>query len=281
MNWSRRRILRALPAVAIAPAIVGCEGKGTTIVRPPKDGRAAIHHRLAARPAEDGAGAKLHRLFPAQGLPNLDPFVLFDDFDVTEPAGFPEHAHRGFEAFTYMIAGAFHHRDNLGNDSEIGVGGTQRFNSGRGARHSEMPGPGASNRGMQLWVNLVADKKSMAPEYEGIGGADMPVREAGGQRIRTVAGKDSPVRLHTEVDILDVELLADSSFAREIAAGHSGLVYVLDGAIELQGERVEHRGAAILGPGAVELSGTAGARVMWLAGRPHGQPIRHRGPFVD
>jgi len=134
---------------------------------------------------------------------------------------------------------------------------------------------------MQLWVNLVADKKSMAPEYEGIGGADMPMRDAGGQRIRTVAGKDSPVRLHTEVDILDVELLADSSFSREIVAGHSGLVYVLDGAIDLQGERLERRGAAILGPGAVELSGTAGARVMWLAGRAHGQPIHHRGPFVD
>jgi redox-sensitive bicupin YhaK (pirin superfamily) len=279
--FSRRRVLRALPAVAFAPAIIGCEGKGTRIVRPPKDGLATINGRLAARAAEDGDGAKLHRLFPAQGVPHLDPFVLFDDFDVTEPAGFPEHPHRGFEAFTYMITGAFHHKDNLGNDSEIGVGGTQRFNSGRGARHSEMPGPGTSNRGMQLWVNLVADKKQMAPEYEGIAGKDMPVVERPDHRMRIVAGKDSPVGLHTEVDILDLELLADTRFSREIAAGHGGCVYVLDGAVTLQGERLEHRGAAILGPGAVELSGNAGARIMWLAGRPHGQPIRHRGPFVD
>lgn len=279
--WTRRRLLRALPAAAAAPAILGCEGKGTPVARPPADGLATIVARLSARATEDGAGAKLHRLFPASALRHLDPFVLFDDFDVAAPAGFPEHPHRGFEAFTYMIAGAFHHRDDLGNDSEIATGGTQRFNSGRGARHSEMPGPGPSNRGMQLWVNLAAEKKSMAPEYEGIAGADMPVVERGGMRIHTVAGKDSPVRLHTEVDILDVELLADATLSREVPAGHSGLVYVLDGSITLAGAEIPARDAVVLGGGAAEIRGAAGSRLLWLTGKPHGQPIRHRGPFVD
>lgn len=288
-RWTRRRLLRSIPAAipfaipcASPFAILGCEGKGTPIVRPAtKDGLASITARIAARATEDGAGAKLHRLFPAPELRHLDPFVLFDDFDVTEPAGFPEHPHRGFEAFTYMIAGAFHHRDNLGNDSEIGPGGTQRFNSGRGARHSEMPGPGPSNRGMQLWVNLVADKKTMAPEYEGIAGADMPVTDRDGLRLRTVAGADSPVGLHTEVDIVDVQWLADASFTRELSTAHNGLVYVLDGAIDLLGETVTARHAITLAPGVAEIRAAAGTRLLWLGGRPHGQPIRQRGPFVD
>ncbi len=281
MQWTRRQILRTLPAAAVAPAILGCEGKGTPVVRPPKDGRSTILARLAARATQDGAGANLHRVFPGPDLQHLDPFVLFDDFDVTEPAGFPEHPHRGFEAFTYMIAGSFHHRDNLGNDSEIGPGGTQRFNSGAGARHSEMPGPSKSNRGMQLWVNLAAADKSMAPEYEGIAGRDMPVVERDGLRIRTVAGAQSPVRLRTQVEILDVEMLADAGFAREVAPGHSAALYVLDGTIELLGEPVLTRSAVVLGAGAAELTGSAGARILWLTGRPHGQPIRQRGPFVD
>lgn len=273
--------MRALPAVALAPAIIGCEGKGRPIARAPRDGLATITTRIRARATEDGAGAKLHRLFPATELRHLDPFVLFDDFDVAEPAGFPEHPHRGFEAFTYMIAGTFHHRDDLGNDSQIGAGGTQRFTAGRGARHSEMPGPAASNRGMQLWVNLAAEQKQMAPEYEGIDARDMPVVERAGVRVHTVAGAESPVRLHTLVDILDVELLADASFFREVAPGHNGLVYMLEGAIELLGEPVQARHAVVLGAGAAEITGKAGARLLWLAGRPHHQPIRHRGPFVD
>ena len=279
--WRRRELLRSLPAVALAPAIIGCEGKGTTIVRPPRSGLAQIRQRIEARATTDGAGATLHRVFPGPALANLDPFVLLDEFDVTEPAGFPEHPHRGFEAFTYMIAGEFHHEDNLGNRSAIGAGGTQRFNSGAGARHSEMPGPGSSNRGLQLWVNLEASRKSMAPEYEGIAGRDMPVREANGLRVRTIAGGDSPVALHTEVDYLDVELLADASFEREVSTAHDGLLYVLAGEITIGDEYVAARTAALLGPGAVQVRGGAGARFAWLTGRPHRQPIRHRGPFVD
>ncbi|MBC8072115.1 MAG: pirin family protein [Deltaproteobacteria bacterium] len=280
MSIPRRKLL--LGALAVAPAIIGCEIKsGSWGARPAKDGRSKITGRIVARATTDGDGATLSRLFPAKQLANLDPFVLLDDFDVREPAGFPQHPHRGFEAFTYMIDGEFHHADDLGNESSISTGGTQRFTSGRGARHSEMPGAGPSNRGLQLWVNLEASRKQMAPEYEGIAGADMPVREQDGLRVRTIVGPDSPVRLHTELDYLDVELLAARGWEREVTVGHNALVYVLDGELELLGEQVARGSAVLLAPGAVTLRGGAGARFAWLTGRPHGQPIRHRGPFVD
>lgn len=282
MRIGRRRVLLGVSAIAVAPAIIGCEVKsGGWGTRPAKDGLARITARIDARPTTDGAGATLARVFPGPRLANLDPFVLLDDFDVREPAGFPEHPHRGFEAFTYMIAGEFHHADNLGNESSISAGGTQRFTSGRGARHSEMPGAGASNRGLQLWVNLSADRKQMEPEYEGIAAADMPVTERDGLRLRTVVGPDSPVRLHTALDYLDVELLAARGWEREVTAGHNGLVYVLDGELELLGEPVKRGTAVLLAPGAVTVKGGAGARFAWLTGKPHGQPIRHKGPFVD
>jgi redox-sensitive bicupin YhaK (pirin superfamily) len=270
MSLPRRKLL--LGGLALAPAIIGCEIKsGSWGARPAKDGRSKITGRIVARATTDGAGATLSRLFPAPQLANLDPFVLLDDFDVREPAGFPEHPHRGFEAFTYMIAGEFHHADDLGNESSIATGGTQRFTSGRGARHSEMPGAGPSNRGLQLWVNLEASRKQMAPE----------VHEHDGLRVRTIAGPGSPVRLHTELDYLDVELLAARGWEREVTVGHNALVYVLDGELELLGEQVGRGSAVLLAPGAVTVRGAAGARFAWLTGRPHGQPIRHRGPFVD
>ncbi|MFO0632826.1 MAG: pirin-like C-terminal cupin domain-containing protein [Nannocystaceae bacterium] len=148
-------------------------------------------------------------------------------------------------------------------------------------RGTRMPGTAASNRGLQLWVNLRADEKQMAPQYEGIAGADMPVHERDGLRIHTIAGAGSPVALRTEVDYLDVELLADASFALKVAADHAGLLYVLDGSVQLGDGFVPARQAVILSPGAVSLRGAAGARFAWLTGRPHRQPIRHRGPFVD
>ncbi|MCH9687454.1 MAG: pirin family protein [Deltaproteobacteria bacterium] len=284
---SRRQAVVGL-ASAVAPMLwlPACRGKREAAAAPPpvvpsRGSEASIVQRIASVGAIDGDGATVQRVFPTPGLRNLDPFVLLDDFDVRVPAGFPEHPHRGFEAFTYMIEGAFHHRDNLGNDSRIAAGGTQRFNSGRGARHSEMPGTRGSNRGLQLWVNLPRASKTMAPEYQGVAGDAMPVDEADGLRIHTVVGASSPVALHTEVEYLDVTLLADGRFSRMIPAGYSTLLYVLDDAVSIGDEVVGRGHGVVLGEGELEARGRPGARFAWLRGRPHHEPIRHRGPFVD
>ncbi len=285
---TRRAALLGVASVAPMLWLPGCQGKTSgpapldPLPRVPSRGaESAILHHIVARATRDGNNATLARVFPSPQLPNLDPFVLLDDFDVRVPAGFPDHPHRGFEAFTYMIDGAFHHRDDLGNDSSIAAGGTQRFNSGAGARHSEMPGTAGSNRGLQLWVNLSRDKKKMTPEYQGVPGEQMPVDERDGQRIHTVVGPSSPVALHTDVEYLDVTLLADGSFARVVPPDSSTLLYVLDGEWRV-GELVVPRGhALVLGAGELEAHGKAGARLAWLRGRPHHEPIVHRGPFVD
>jgi quercetin 2,3-dioxygenase len=282
---SRRSTLLGLASAAPVLWLPGCHGKtpgGPAQGPVPSRGsEAAILHHIVARATRDGQDATLVRVFPSPQLPNLDPFVLLDDFDVRVPAGFPDHPHRGFEAFTYMIDGAFEHADSLGNDSRIAAGGIQRFNSGAGARHSEMPGTPGSNRGLQLWVNLPRAKKQMTPEYQGVQGEAMPVDERDGQRVHTVVGESSPVALHTEVEYLDVTLLAEGSFERVIPEGGSTLLYVLDGQLRV-GEREVVRGhALVLGPGELRARGKAGARLAWLRGRPHGEPIRHRGPFVD
>ena len=284
---SRRAALLGLASAGAAPLLwlPGCKGKSSSGPArgpvPSRGSEASILHHIVARATRDGQDATLSRVFPSPELRNLDPFVLLDDFDVHVPAGFPEHPHRGFEAFTYMLDGAFEHRDSMGNESKIGAGGIQRFNSGAGARHSEMPGTSGSNRGLQLWVNLPRAKKQMEPEYQGVQGEAMPVDEQGGQRIHTVVGETSPVALHTEVEYLDVTLLADGSFDRVIPAGYSTLLYVLDGSLQV-GEREVPRGhALVLGEGELRARGKAGARLAWLRGRPHGEPIRHRGPFVD
>jgi hypothetical protein len=246
-----------------------------------QSGASTVVRKIKAIPAIDGDGATVKRLFPSPELRHLDPFVLLDDFDVRRPAGFPDHPHRGFEAFTYMIEGAFHHRDSMGNDSVIGAGGTQRFSSGRGARHSEMPATDGRNRGLQLWVNLPRRLKRGDPSYVGIAGEQMPVESLAGRVIREIVGARSPVVLQTEVSYFDVELLADASFEQVVPEGHNALIYALEGELELLGERLRSGEALLPTAGHVVIRANGPSRLLWLSGRPHGEPIRQRGPFVD
>jgi redox-sensitive bicupin YhaK (pirin superfamily) len=269
--------------VGAGALLVGCHGKSTRaepIASIPSP-RVSVLRRIESVPSIDGAGATLQRVFPQPSFRNLDPFVLLDDFDVQPPAGFPEHPHRGFEAFTYMIAGTFEHADNLGNVSRVTAGGTQRFNSGRGARHSEMPGTSSSNRGLQLWVNLPRKLKQMDPEYADTQPDAMPVDESSGLVTRTIVGERSPVALHTEVEYLDVKLIADATFARTIPDERNTLVYVIDGVARIGDEEVPRGHGVLLSAGELEVVGNEGTRFAFLSGRPHGEPILHRGPFVD
>ncbi len=277
----RRELIVGAGALAVA-----CRGKGGAEPVPAEaqrvaSNRATVLQRLESRATTDGAGATLQRVFPQPSFRNLDPFVLLDDFDVKPPAGFPDHPHRGFEAFTYMIAGAFEHADNLGNVSRVTAGGTQRFNSGRGARHSEMPGTPGGNRGLQLWVNLPRRLKQMEPEYADTQPDAMPVDEADHLLVRTIVGPASPVALHTEVEYADVQLLADTTFARAIPEQRNTLLYVLDGVARVGDEEVPRGHGVLLSAGELEVTGREGVRFAFLSGRPHGEPILHRGPFVD
>jgi redox-sensitive bicupin YhaK (pirin superfamily) len=274
--------------IASAPTLWGCHGKGRTQADAVRQARettpradAAVLQRIVSRASLDGAGATLQRVFPHPELRDLDPFVLLDDFDVRAPAGFPEHPHRGFEAFTYMIGGAFHHRDNLGNDSKITAGGTQRFNSGRGARHSEMPATQGENRGLQLWVNLARVDKQMEPEYQGVSADGMPISEDARHRVHTVVGPASPVALRTEVDYLDVTLLTSGDWGTTVPPGRSTFLYALEGSLRVGDVEVPRGVGVLLGAGDLLVRGPEGGRFAYLSGRPHGEPILHRGPFVD
>jgi redox-sensitive bicupin YhaK (pirin superfamily) len=124
-------------------------------------------------PVNDGAGVRLSRIIGQPGLPDLDPFLLLDEFRSQEAsdylAGFPDHPHRGFETVTYMLAGRMRHGDNCGNVGLLRPGGVQWMTAGRGIVHSEMPEQeNGLPWGYQLWVNLPAKDKMTAPRYQDI-----------------------------------------------------------------------------------------------------------------
>ncbi len=238
---------------------------------------------IEAQEVEEGAGARVKRVFPSPGLRHIDPFVILDEFNISPPAGFPPHPHKGFEAVTYMIEGGFKHKDNLGNDSTVLAGGAQRFTAGSGLWHSEMPGTDGTNRGLQLWVNLPQAQKGLSPEYQQIQPDEFPVETKKGVRIVHVAGGKSPLKLRTEVIYQDIILSAKASHKLTVPTEFSGILYLLDGEALLDGEQALRNPQAWLfeSGGSLTVSTTEGARLILIAGKPWDEKIRLRGSFVE
>ena len=248
----------------------------------------------AGMPASDGAGVKLNRIIGQPALPDLDPFLMLDEFGSDDPkayiAGFPSHPHRGFETVTYMLAGRMRHKDNAGNEGLLGPGSVQWMTAGRGIVHSEMPEQESGlMQGFQLWVNLPAKDKMTAPRYQDIAADRVPTVDLGhGVSVRVLAGEIAGVKGPvdpgaTQPIFLDVTLPAGSSATIPLPEGHNAFAYVYEDAASV-GEPAEllARGRiGVLSPGdAVKLGSEAGARLILVAGKPLREPVAKYGPFV-
>ncbi|HUS27114.1 MAG TPA: pirin family protein, partial [Kofleriaceae bacterium] len=205
-------------------------------------------------------------------------------------AGFPQHPHRGFETVSYVLRGGFQHRDSVGNSGLIADGGAQWMTAGHGIVHEEMPRATTTSElwGLQLWVNLPAARKLIAPRYQDLGGAQVPELDVADARVRLVAGQVGSARGPVDgIDIrptmLDATLLPRAEFRHSLPGGDTAFVYVLDGVVQLGqlGTRVSAGELAVLGSGSTIVAASdTGGRFLLVSGTPLNEPIARRGPFV-
>jgi len=231
----------------------------------------------------EGDGVDVKRLFPLHGFMYYDPFVLCDHFNIGPGRGFPDHPHRGFEAITYMFEGGMQHKDNLGNTSFVTAGGAQRFTAGKGMVHSEMPAETANSSGIQLWINLPAELKQIQPDYQQVDKKDFPRQKTGGVQLTTIVGKGSPLKLHTPVEYLYIQLDSGADYHYAIPEGMRGMVYIMQGNIRLNQQTVTSDQAVFIENDVDQLifSAQQNSRFIICMGKPHQQPIIQHGPFVD
>jgi len=267
-----------------------------------------------AKPTVEGAGVRLKRVFGNHEVPQLDPFLLLDDFRSNDAAeyvrGFPWHPHRGIETITYVLAGDVEHGDSLGNRGVISSGDVQWMTAGSGIIHQEMPKGDREGRmwGFQLWANLPARHKMMDPRYREVKRDDIPeAKTAEGATVRVVCGEVAGVRgpvreIVTEPEYLDVSIPARSTFRHPVKAGHTVFAYVFEGegyfdperdpyAREDVGERYfDMERPCVCGNGTVVLYGPGDTvavsteerpvRFLLVSGRPLGEPVAWYGPIV-
>ncbi|MXP29743.1 pirin family protein [Porphyrobacter algicida] len=246
-----------------------------------------------------GDGFPVRSLFSYHGdTAAISPFLLFDyagpwNFEPTNgnPRGVGEHPHKGFETVTIVYDGEVSHRDSTGGGGTIGTGEVQWMTAGSGVLHEEFHSAGYSKSGgpfrmVQLWVNLPAKDKLTPAKYQAIT-RDM-IREIAfeGGRARIIAGEfdgtSGPASTFTPINLWDVRLEADARVTLPLPSGHTSMVAVLSGHVQIAGQGVGEAEIARLsldGEG-VEIVADGDAILLVMTGEPLGEPVFGHGPFV-
>jgi redox-sensitive bicupin YhaK (pirin superfamily) len=254
----------------------------------------------------EGEGFPVTRAFAGVSHADLDPFVHLDhmgeiDYAPGEPKGTPWHPHRGFETVTSMIDGTFLHQDSHGGGGVINNGATQWMTAGAGILHIETPPEdlvvgGGLFHGTQLWVNLPAKDKFLAPKYQAIEAGQVALLASAdaGALVRVIAGSIAghagPGATHTPITLAHASIQPGAQLSLPWNPGYNALVYTLAGHGWVGAEhRPIRRGQlAVLGSGdRITLraadrqdANSPALEVYLLGGRPIAEPVVQYGPFV-
>ena len=244
---------------------------------------------------------RLRQPLPSSELEQVDPFILIHHFgpyaisELNNPLDIGPHPHRGFEPATFLFKGEQLHRDSLGNESIVKAGDVQWTTAGRGVVHSEGPSKefvkkGGEVEGIQLWVNLPANKKMIPPNYQHIQKENFNelLSEDGLITTRIITGsiKDSKGKIETQTPVNSYVIEAKENGATfiPIEKTHNGLLYLLNGKVTVNGAVLEKGANQMItfnqdGEG-FGLSVQKDADLLFLSGKPFNEKVVNWGPYV-
>ena len=275
----------SLPRIAVDPAAVD---RPIKVVRTAPEGF-------------EGEGFPVRRAFAGVDLRDLDPFIHMDqmgevEYGPYEPRGTDWHPHRGFETVTYILDGTFLHQDSHGGGGTITNGATQWMTAGAGVLHIETPPEelvvsGGLFHGVQLWVNLPAKDKMVAPRYQSLEGDQVSLVSSpdGGALVRIIAGEigghGGPGATYTPITVAHATVSPGAQLVVPWNATFNALAYVLDGAGTAGIERhpVRRGQLAVFGAGdSMTFTASPGDSldVLLLGGQAIREPVAAYGPFV-
>ena len=220
--------------------------------------------------------------------------------------GFPRHPHRGFETVTVVREGMLDHSDSMGATARYGGGDVQWLTAGGGIQHAEMFPLLRSDRPnplelFQIWLNLPRADKMVPPHFTMLWNEKIPritEKDANGRAtLITVAagsykGQKPPSpppnswgsKPESDLAIWTLKMDAGATFTLpEVKQGTHRSIYFHRG----QGAKVAGREVSNLhrveitsaGPVSIE-AGSQETEILLLQGKPIGEPVAKRGPFV-
>jgi len=213
--------------------------------------------------------------------------------------GFPQHPHRGFETVTLVRSGLIDHSDSLGATARFGRGDVQWLTAGAGISHCEMfplvdaSGPNPVEL-FQIWLNLPAKDKLVAPHFTMLWEPNIPRIEAPGVLVRVVAGKlgeaspPSPPpsswasRAESDLAIWTIKLDPGARWTLPPALpGSNRTLYLFKGKAKIADREISASTGVQVKPDAeIPISAVDETEILVLQGKPIGEPVAQHGPFV-
>ena len=227
-------------------------------------------------------GAPVRRHLPQRLLRTVGPWCFADELgplEVTSAGGLDvgPHPHTGLQTATWLLEGELLHRDSLGSEQRIVPGQLNLMTAGRGIVHSEEAARRQGRlRAVQLWIAQPESARHGDPGFAHV--ADVPRVELPSASLTVLAwellGERSASRHDTELVGVDAQLRAGTT-EWPLTRGFEHALIVLDGAVEVEGQRVVAGSMAVLGVARdeVALRATAASRVMLLGGEPLGERL--------
>ncbi len=195
------------------------------------------------------------------------PLRVFNHDTVKGGGGFPTHPHREMEIVTYVLDGALRHKDSTDGAGLIRAGEVQRMTAGTGVAHSEF---NASEKDavklLQMWV--LPRSPGLTPSYEQ---KQFTTEQRTGALLPIASGQDAPelssgpVRVQQDVTFYVSRLRAGESVAHELKSGRRAFIYVIEGEITLNGEKLDAGDQArVVDARKLDLTGSRDAEVILI-----------------
>jgi Pirin-related protein len=223
----------------------------------------------------------VRRALPTARRRMVGPFIFFDRMGPAiiragEGMDVRPHPHIGLSTVTYLFDGEIRHRDSLGTEMVIRPGDVNLMTAGRGIVHSERSPEEARDHerpmsGLQTWLALPDGLEEIDPAFSHTDVASLPGFSETGFSGRVVmgtfGGQTSPVPMHTGTLYVDLSIEAGRSAPFD-AEWEERAIYILEGSVEIAGDRFEADRLLVLRPGdAITVTaGPRGARMMLFGG---------------
>jgi redox-sensitive bicupin YhaK (pirin superfamily) len=207
-----------------------------------------VKHTADSRGKADHGWLKSHHSFSFAGYFNPERMnfgalrVLNDDI-VKPTRGFGTHPHRDMEIISIPLKGALSHKDSMENKRSIEVGEVQVMSAGTGLTHSEFNDSQTDDVNfLQLWI--IPEEQGVEPNYEQ---KEFDLIERQNRFQTVVSPQDKLVAgslgIHQQGYLHLGNFSENSEVTHTIEAGKGTYIFLIEGAIEVNGEKLNKRDA--------------------------------------
>ena len=218
---------------------------------------------------------QIWRALPVRDRRLIGPWCFLDrygpiSFSADKPMDVAPHPHIGIQTVSWLLEGEVLHRDSIGCEAMTRPGAVNIMTSGRGIAHSEETPASNIGRlnGVQLWVALPEAHRHDAPAFHHV--PEVPREEPRGGIVETFSAHAFSPTVGQ-----DVRVHAQSTLELPLERTYEHGLFILDGDVTLEGQRLDVNTLYYLGTGRshLDLRSDAGGRMLLLGGTPFEETV--------